>query len=70
METGQLKRLIETVVDLSATLCAEGRVFNLKEFAAVLPASGKLTTAQFATHLKKVCRRATNFHVRTRHACN
>ena len=37
METGQLKRLIETVVDLSATLCAEGRVFNLKEFAAVLP---------------------------------
>jgi hypothetical protein len=53
METGQLRRLIEGIVDLSATVCAEGRVFDLKEFAAIFPLSGKLTTAQFANHLKK-----------------
>jgi hypothetical protein len=53
MEARQLKHLIEAIVDLSATVCAEGRAFDLKELAALFPSSGKLTTAQFANHLKK-----------------
>jgi hypothetical protein len=61
MQTGQLRRLIESFAEFAATVGGPSVAVDISKYASILPSEGKQTSAQFVAHLRRSLSKGASF---------